>query len=103
MHAHTCACVRARRLPSKDMISKNMVIFGAVGALGLIPAWASGSISLAFALCLYLIYNRGVEQTNSESAQFRKYKVRVIPPKLESILELHRHYPANHDHNCYQS
>lgn len=67
-------------LPSKQMLTKNAIVFGAIGLLPILSlSWASTSVSLGFAAALYLLYNRGAPDTgNDMDAAMRPPKVRPL-------------------------
>jgi len=67
-------------LPDKDTLIKNVVVFGIIGMLPVITtSWAPTSISLGFAVSLWLLYNRGVEQSGDMGAEMR-------PPKPKPLI-----------------
>ena len=66
-------------LPDKDTLIKNVVVFGIIGMLPVITtSWAPTSISLGFAVSLWLLYNRGVEQSGDMGAEMRPPKVKRL-------------------------
>jgi len=67
-------------LPKKEDLLKNALIFGGIGLFGcLSKSWASTSVSLGFAMGLFLLYNRGApESSNAEDASMR-------PPKAKPL------------------
>lgn len=65
-------------LPTKQYLLKNAGVFGVIGLLPLLSAsFASTSISLGFAIALYLLYNRGVEVSES-GAEYRQFKAKPL-------------------------
>ena len=63
-------------LPDKETLLKNVVVFGIIGLLPLITAsWAPTSVTLGFAISLYLLYNRGVPDAGEMGAEMRPPKV----------------------------
>ncbi|KAL1524724.1 hypothetical protein AB1Y20_019607 [Prymnesium parvum] len=67
-------------LPSKEALTKNAIVFGVIGLLPMLSlSWASTSVSLGFAVALYLLYNRGAPDTgNDMDAAMRPPKVRPL-------------------------
>jgi len=68
-------------LPTRAIFTKRTTLFGAFGLLPLISkTFASTSIMMGFACCVYMVYNRGVPDTGSEmSADAR-------PPKAKPLI-----------------
>lgn len=65
-------------LPTRAYALKNAAVFGAIGLLPLLSAsFASTSVSLGFAVGLYLLYNRGVE-VSQEGAEYRQFKAKPL-------------------------
>jgi len=67
-------------LPTKDYLIKNAAVFGVIGFLSVLSAaWATTTVSLGFAVGLYLLYNRGVPPSPSGmDAEMRPPKVRPL-------------------------
>ena len=65
-------------LPTTEYALKNAGVFGVIGLLPLLSAsFASTSVSLGFAVGLYLLYNRGVE-VSIEGAEYRQFKAKPL-------------------------
>ena len=73
-------------LPDKELVTKNALIFGILSVLPLASAaWASTSLAMGFAISLYLLYNRGVDNSSEMGAEMRQYKVGASPrPRMGS-------------------
>ena len=65
-------------LPTRQVLLKNAAVFGVIGLLpALTLSWASTSVGLGFAVALYLLYNRGVPQSEM-MAEMRVFKARPL-------------------------
>lgn len=90
---------RVMELPPKEMLLKNIGVFGVIGLLPLLSlTYASTSVSLGFAVGLYLLYNRGAPDTgNDMDAAMRPPKVRTnISGIYVHCLDIPLHRRSDH-------